>query len=89
MLGQEISLPIVVAPLAFQRIGHAEGEIAMARAARAVGTIMCLSTNTTVPSAEVAAVDPLRWFQLYAFEDEGLTRDLVAQARDGGSRRSC
>ncbi len=56
----------------------------MARAARAVGTIMCLSTNTTVPSAEVAAVDPLRWFQLYAFEDEGLTRDLVAQARDGG-----
>ena len=84
VLGQEISLPIVIAPLAFQRIGHAEGEIAMARAARAVGTIMCLSTNTTVPSAEVAAVDPLRWFQLYAFEDEGLTRDLVAQARDGG-----
>ena len=82
VLGQEISLPIVIAPLAFQRIGHAEGEIAMARAARAVGTIMCLSTNTTVPSAEVAAVDPLRWFQLYAFEDEGLTRDLVAQARE-------
>ncbi len=84
VLGQEISLPIVVAPVAFQRIAYPAGERAMARAARAVGTIMCLSTNTTVASAEIAAIDPLRWFQLYAFEDEGLTRELVAQARAGG-----
>jgi 4-hydroxymandelate oxidase len=84
VLGQQVSMPLLVAPLAFQRVAHADGEIAMARAARAAGTVMCLSTNTSTTPAEVAAIDPLRWFQLYAYDDEGLTRDLVAQARDGG-----
>ena len=56
----------------------------MARAARAAGTIMCLSTLATSTPAEVAEVGGPRWFQLYVLRDEGVTRDLIAQARDCG-----
>jgi isopentenyl diphosphate isomerase/L-lactate dehydrogenase-like FMN-dependent dehydrogenase len=84
VLGHEISMPLLVAPVAFQRVAHPDGEVAMARAAKAAGTIMCLSTLATSTPAEVAAVDGPRWFQLYVFRDDGVTRDLIAQARDGG-----
>jgi 4-hydroxymandelate oxidase len=84
VLGHEISMPLLVAPVAFQRVAHPDGEVAMARAAKAAGTIMCLSTLATSTPAEVAAVGGPRWFQLYVFRDEGVTRDLIAQARDGG-----
>src|SRR5215468_7965999 len=46
---------VLVAPVAFQRVAHPDGEVAMARAAKAVGTIMCLSTITTSTPADVAA----------------------------------
>src|SRR5687768_2864484 len=47
LLGREISMPVLVAPVAFQRLAHPEGEVAMARAAAGAGTIMCLSTLAT------------------------------------------
>lgn len=84
VLGHEISMPLLVAPVAFQRVAHPEGELAMARAAKAAGTIMCLSTIATTTPAEVAATGAPRWFQLYVFKDEGVTRDLIAEARDNG-----
>jgi isopentenyl diphosphate isomerase/L-lactate dehydrogenase-like FMN-dependent dehydrogenase len=84
VLGQEISLPLLVAPLALQRMGHPAGEVGLARAARTAGTIMCLSTMSADSPAEVARTGALRWFQLYVLGDVGLTRELVAQARDGG-----
>jgi len=56
----------------------------MARAAMAAGTIMCLSTISTATPAEVAATGAPLWFQLYVFRDEGITRELIAQARAGG-----
>ena len=59
---------------------------ATARAATRPGTIMCLSTLATSTPAEVAAVGGPCWFQLYVFRDEGVTRELVAQARDSGFR---
>jgi 4-hydroxymandelate oxidase len=84
VLGQELAMPLAVAPVAFQRVAHPDGEVGMARAARAVGTAMCLSTLATSTPAEVAAAGSLRWFQLYVFRDEGVTRELVAQAREHG-----
>jgi len=84
VLGQEISMPLLVAPVALQRAAHPDGEVAMARAAKGAGTIMCLSTIATAAPAEVAAVGGPRWFQLYVFRDEGVTRDLIARARDSG-----
>jgi isopentenyl diphosphate isomerase/L-lactate dehydrogenase-like FMN-dependent dehydrogenase len=84
VLGQEVSMPLLVAPVAFQRMAHPDGEVGMARAARDAGTIMCLSTLATSSPAEIAEVGGPRWFQLYVFRDEGVTRELIAQARAGG-----
>ena len=86
VLGQEVSMPLLVAPVAFQRVAHPDGEVGMARAAMAAGTIMCLSTISTATPAEVAATGAPLWFQLYVFRDEGITRELIAQARAGGFR---
>jgi isopentenyl diphosphate isomerase/L-lactate dehydrogenase-like FMN-dependent dehydrogenase len=84
VLGQEISMPLLVAPTAFQRVAHPDGEVGMARAALGADTIMCLSTIATSTPAEVAATGAKRWFQLYVLRDEGMTRELIAQAHDLG-----
>jgi isopentenyl diphosphate isomerase/L-lactate dehydrogenase-like FMN-dependent dehydrogenase len=86
VLGTEISMPVVIAPLALQRMAHPDGELATARAAAAAGTIMCLSTATTARPAEVAAAAPdaPRWFQVYVFDDRAITEELVAEAIDSG-----
>ena len=47
VLGREIALPVLVAPVAYQRLAHPEGEVAMARAAASAGTVICLSTLST------------------------------------------
>jgi len=86
VLGTEVSMPLLVAPVAFQRMAHPDGEPGMARAAAAVGTIMVLSTLATSTPAEVAAAAPgaPRWFQLYCFRDRGVTRALIDQAEEAG-----
>jgi isopentenyl diphosphate isomerase/L-lactate dehydrogenase-like FMN-dependent dehydrogenase len=84
VLGHDLSMPLAVAPVAFQRVAHPDGEVGMARAAAAVGTAMCLSTMASSTPAEVAAAGSMRWFQLYVFRDEGLTRELVGQAVGAG-----
>ena len=84
VLAHELSMPVVVAPVAFQRVAHPDGEVGMARAAHAAGTAMCLSTLATSTPAQVAETGAQRWFQLYVFRDRELTADLVAQARESG-----
>ena len=84
VLGTPVSMPLLIAPTAFQRMAHPDGETATARAAAAAGTVMTLSTIATAAPAEVAQAAPgaPRWFQLYWFKDEGVTRALVDQAVD-------
>src|SRR5436309_15767874 len=79
--------PLIIAPMAFQRMAHREGEIATARAAAATGSIMCLSTLGTTSATELAEAVPEvpRWFQLYVFADRGVSRELTARAVEGGS----
>jgi 4-hydroxymandelate oxidase len=84
VLGHDVSMPLLVAPVAFQRVAHPDGEVGMARAAHAVGTLMCLSTLATSTPAQVAETGVARWFQLYVFRDAGVTANLVAQAREAG-----
>ncbi len=86
VLGGLVSSPVLVAPVAYQRMAHPEGEGAMAAGAAAAGTAMCLSTLSTTRPAEVAAVAPdgRHWFQLYAFKDDGVTRTLMEEAIDAG-----
>jgi isopentenyl diphosphate isomerase/L-lactate dehydrogenase-like FMN-dependent dehydrogenase len=86
LLGGPLSLPLLVAPVAYQRLVDPEGEIGMARAAAAAGTVMCLSTLATTRPSELAAAAPdgRRWFQLYCFRDEAVTRALMDEAIDSG-----
>jgi isopentenyl diphosphate isomerase/L-lactate dehydrogenase-like FMN-dependent dehydrogenase len=86
VLGTEVSMPLLVAPVAFQRLVDPDGEVGMARAAATVGTIMCLSTLATSHPSEIAAEAPPapRWFQLYCFRDRGVTRSMIDEAVDCG-----
>jgi isopentenyl diphosphate isomerase/L-lactate dehydrogenase-like FMN-dependent dehydrogenase len=86
LLGEPLSMPLLVAPVAYQRLVDPEGEVGMARAAAEAGTAMCLSTLATIRPAELAAVAPpgRRWFQLYCFRDEAVTQGLVDEAIDSG-----
>jgi 4-hydroxymandelate oxidase len=86
VLGTELSMPIIAAPVAYQRMAHPDGEVAVARAAAAAGTIMCLSSFTTSTPADVAeaASDAPQWFQLYWHPDRGVTKQMLDQARESG-----
>ena len=81
VLGQSVSMPILVAPTAFHKLACEEGEIATARAAAAAGTLFVLSSlsNTAMESVLTHAVSP-RWFQLYFYKDRQVTLDLVKRA---------
>ncbi|MFL6527255.1 MAG: alpha-hydroxy acid oxidase [Chthoniobacterales bacterium] len=86
VLGQAISMPIVVAPTAFHRLACEAGETATARAAKAAGTLFILSSLSNTPMEEVfaQAASP-RWFQLYVYKDREITRELVARAEAAGA----
>lgn len=86
VLDREVSMPVLVAPIAFQRLAHAEGEVATARAAADRGTVMCQSTLSSVTPAELAtaAQDAHLWFQLYWSRDRAFTSDLLAGVVEAG-----
>ena len=86
VLGTETSMPLLVAPTAFQRMAHPDGELAMARGAAAAGTVLCLSTLATATIEEVAEAsgDGPRWFQLYWSHDRGLVKNWLDRAAATG-----
>jgi len=86
VLGRGASMPILVAPVAYQRLVDPDGEVAMAGAAAAAGTVMCLSTLATTRPSELSAAVPggRRWFQLYCFRDDAVTKALMDEAIDSG-----
>jgi 4-hydroxymandelate oxidase len=86
ILGSPMSLPILIAPMAAQRLAHADGEAAMARAAAETGTVMVVSTMATVRLEDVAEAggEGRRWFQLYVHRERGITVDLLERARASG-----
>jgi isopentenyl diphosphate isomerase/L-lactate dehydrogenase-like FMN-dependent dehydrogenase len=64
VMGQEISLPVVISPTGVQAV-HPDGEVAVARAAAARGTAMGLSSFASKPVEEVIAANPKTFFQMY------------------------
>ena len=85
LLGRRLALPLLLAPMATQRLLHPDGEPAAARAAGAAGTVYCLSTRATADLAEVAAAatGPL-WFQLYVDRDRERTERVLARVAEHG-----
>ncbi len=90
LLGRTLAHPILLAPVAFQRLAHADGELAMAYAAAALGAGVVLSTQASVSLEAIAEAvwpdsgrGPL-WFQLYLQHDRGFTQALVQRAEAAG-----
>ncbi len=81
ILGRPASLPLVLAPTGFTRIADPEGELAVARSAERAGLPYTLSTLSTRSIEEVRSVSDGRlWFQVYAWRDRGLVREMVDRA---------
>ena len=90
VLGQRVSMPILVAPTAFHGLVHPEGEVGTARGAAAAGTLLVVSMVGTKTLEEVAsAVEAPRWFQLYVWKDRDVTAELVKRAVRAGYRALC
>jgi isopentenyl diphosphate isomerase/L-lactate dehydrogenase-like FMN-dependent dehydrogenase len=85
-LGTSVSMPVLVAPMAFQQVAHEERELGTARGAAAAGTIMCLSTIATATPSEVAEVAPgaPKWLQVYVFGDRSVSDEIIAEAIEAG-----
>ena len=64
VMGQEISLPVLISPTGVQAV-HPDGEVAVAQAAAARGTVMSLSSFASKPVEEVLAANPRTFFQMY------------------------
>jgi 4-hydroxymandelate oxidase len=86
LLGTELSMPVLVAPTAFHRLAHPEGEVATARAAAGAGTVMVVSMAATVAIEEIAAAGGPLWFQLYPQPDLDFTLAVVRRAEAAGCR---
>lgn len=81
ILDQVIDFPLLIAPMAFQRLAHPDGEIATAKAAQEHNVIMVLSTCSTCSFEEIQAntnISP--WFQLYIYKDRIITQNLIQLA---------
>ena len=90
VLGQRVEMPVLVAPVAVQRLAHPEGELATARAAAAAGTIMTLSTMASSSIEEVAeASDGPKWFQLYVHPERNVSKRMVQRAEAAGYKAVC
>ena len=90
LLGRTLAHPILVAPMAYQRLAHPDGELATALAAAALGAGLVVSTQASTPLEDVAHLvlaerdrGPL-WFQLYWQADIGFTQALVQRAEAAG-----
>ncbi|MFN7947354.1 MAG: alpha-hydroxy acid oxidase [Blastocatellia bacterium] len=85
LFGRELQFPILLAPTAYHRMIHPEGELATVKGAGAAGAVMTVSTMATTGVEEIAAAakQPL-WFQLYVQPDRAFTRDLVQRAEAAG-----
>jgi 4-hydroxymandelate oxidase len=86
VLGESLSLPVMVAPTAFHRLAHPDGEAGTARAAAAAGAVMIVSMAATQPVEQVAATGVHFWFQLYVQPDRAFTERLVRRVEAAGCR---
>ncbi len=85
ILGQNVSFPVLIAPMAFQRLVHKQGEMAVAKAASQHGinmTVSTLSTSGLKDIKDVSSIPP--WLQIYIYTDREITKNLINQASNLG-----
>jgi len=85
MLGQEVTMPVALAPTGLTGLNWADGEILAARAAERFGVPFTLSTMSICSIEDVAeALDKPFWFQLYVMRDRGFAASLIERAKAAG-----
>jgi heme/flavin dehydrogenase (mycofactocin system) len=84
VMGQDISMPVVISPTGVQAV-HPDGEVAVARAAAARGTAMGLSSFASKPMEEVTAVNDKIFFQIYWLGSRDEIAERVQRAKDAGA----
>jgi 4-hydroxymandelate oxidase len=90
VLGTPVALPVLVAPWAYQRRAHPEGELATVRAAGRAGTIAVISSTAVDHLEEIAAAAAgPTWWQLYLFTDVGRSAEMLRRATAAGFRAIC
>lgn len=96
LLGETISMPILVAPTAFHRLAHPDGEAGCARATAAADTVLIVSMAATTAIEAIAQAattaaagerrPPRLWFQLYVQPDLAFTESVIRRVEDAGCR---
>ncbi len=87
VLGERVALPLLGSPTGLSGLVHPRGEVALARAVHAAGSVYVLSAMASHSIEEVARDAPgPTWFQLYAWRDRGLVEEVVARAHLAGYR---
>jgi len=84
LLRAEVSMPVATAPMAYQRLVHPDGELALAAAARDAGVPYVASTLSSVALDDIAAVGGVMWFQLYWLRQRAQVDELLAMAEQAG-----
>lgn len=83
--GQKLQTPILIAPMAFQRLAHRDGELATAKGADKIKTTMVISSySTTQIDTLVSELSIPPWYQLYILKDRGITKAMIQLAETVG-----
>lgn len=90
LFGYKMAYPVLIAPTAFHKLMHPDGEVATAKGAAKAKAIYVVSSFTSTPLEEIkkVATYPI-WFQLYVRDDKVFTKDLVQKAESLGCKALC
>jgi 4-hydroxymandelate oxidase len=90
LLGTRVEFPVLVAPWAYQRRAHPDGERGTVRGAARAGTIPVVSSTAVDDLEEIAAAsDGPKWWQLYLFADPELNADMLRRVAAAGYQAIC
>ena len=85
VLGRALDLPVLTAPTALNGLAHRDGEVAVARAVAAAGSLQVLSSNSSRGVEEIAAAGAAMWFQLYTSTEWTVTHERITRAEAAGA----
>ncbi len=86
VLGQNLAMPVILAPIGLAGLNARRGEIQACRAAQAAGVPFILSTMSVCAMEEVRAKTEPFWFQLYVMRDRGFMKAMIARAQEAGCK---
>jgi 4-hydroxymandelate oxidase len=87
LLGLDLPHPVIIAPTAYHKLLHGDGEIATAHGASEARALLTISSFATTPLESItSATTSPTWFQLYVQPDRDFTRDMIQRAEAAGCR---